>query len=119
MNKLFVLLALTGCATSPPLQPELRVAEISPVPPETRVTEISQETRVCINGGPLTAGEQITVQRKICRPASAKSTAMRCTPEELGAAEVLRVLDAHCAIVRLPFDAQLRTGDVLQVVSRR
>ena len=105
MNKLLVLLMLTGCATSQ-------------IPPETRIVEISQETRVCVDRVPLSAGEQITVRRKNCHPATAKTMALRCGPEQVEAAEVLHVVDERCAIVRLPSDAQLHAGDVLQV-SRR
>ncbi len=82
------------------------------------VTVVSHEAQVCIDSGHLQPGAQVQFVRRVCRQRTPKVTILDCTAESIGSAQVVRLVDERCAIVRLPLDSQLQPGDQIEIAAR-
>jgi hypothetical protein len=72
-----------------------------------------QEAQVCGDAGALRAGQSIQFRRRVCAPLNAKSSVLRCAVEDVDRGEVVRVLDARCAVVRFAGGAGVQAGDLV------
>jgi hypothetical protein len=106
MKQSLLALLLAGCATT----------QSTPAGP--KVTVVGSDVQVCLDHGELHAGEQVQLVRRVCRPRTPKTTALECTSQPIAGGQVTRVLDAHCALVRLPTDSSVQPGDQLELATR-
>ena len=101
MRSLMCLLLLGGCAET--------AAPTAPSGPT--VETVTQEAQVCGDVHALRAGDWIEFQRRVCATLNPKSSVLRCAIENVDRGEILRVVDARCAIVRVAAGIAIRPGD--------
>lgn len=106
MKRLLCAVLLTGCASAP-----VAVAD-------GEVTRVGHEAALCVAGAPPREAQRVRVIRRECRQLTPKITIVHCAPEPLDEGVIVRVVDAHCAVVRLDHDAALRAGDQLELATR-
>jgi hypothetical protein len=83
------------------------------------ITRVDGETRICLDRGTPQAGQQLLLQRRVCAYVPPKNLTRTCRDEPVVSAEVVRVLDDHCVLVRVPQDAPLAPGDEVEIASNR
>jgi hypothetical protein len=101
MRWLIPIVCLAGCASTS-RAPGAQVASVERV---TEEAEVHGDTRA------LRAGDVVQFARRVCAPLNAKSVIVHCTSEPLERGEVVRVIDAGRALVRLDADFAVRAGD--------
>jgi hypothetical protein len=105
MKGIMLCLLWAGCASAGAPSTD------APREPAARVQAVTRETQICGDAGALHAGDIVRFERPRCTPLNAKSAVVRCASAEIARAEVLRVVDARCAVVRLAADAAVQPGD--------
>jgi hypothetical protein len=101
------MLFLAGCAAT------------APAPRRPMVTRVEGETRICLDRGTPQPGQQLVLQRRVCAYVPPKNLTRTCRDEPVVTAEVVRVLDDHCVLVRAPLDATVAPGDEVELASSR
>jgi hypothetical protein len=106
MRLLGLFVCLAGCATT------------AAGPVVTSVESVTQEAQICGDARALRAGDSIRFQRRTCKPLNAKSSVLRCGLEDVDRGEVIRVVDARCATVRVAAGVVVQPGDCISQASK-
>ncbi len=89
-------------------------APVAAAPRGPVVTEVRRQEALCFDRKQtLRVGQEIDLQRQVCRPLTPKTTLRTCKTEPTGTARVEQVLDAWCVVVSVTADSQVSMGDEL------
>ena len=107
MKNAWLTVVFIGCATTP-----TTATSTGPV-----VTRVDREERLCLDHGALQAGQQVRLKRQVCGYVPPKNLVRVCHEEVVERAEVVRVVDQHCAEVALPAGEHVEPGDAVEIAS--
>ena len=102
MKRLMLALAFSGCASTVPVT-------------HPSVAAAGRQAQLCVDGRAPRGGQSVRVQRSVCRADAKAPGRAVCALEPIGAGEVVRTLDAHCAVVSIASDVTIGRGDVIEV----
>ncbi len=74
-----------------------------------------REAQLCLDDGAPRPGQALRVQRTVCGPDPRATDRVRCALQPIGSGEVVRAVDAHCAIVRIASKVAIVPSDVIEL----